>query len=144
MKKPPPVVKGWKDYPSTAKPIIPKSESESKGVDLALKYKPGWTAAQRAEADGKISLLNDGKTVVAKSVRAGTSAASRYKSAGNLVPIGSDVDHAIDLQLGGKDIVSNMWPLDSSVNRSLGAQIQQQIKNFPVGTVIDKITIGDQ
>ena len=47
-----------------------------------------------------------------------------------------------DLQLGGSDTIRNMWPLDSSVNWSLGAQIQQQIKNLPPGTKINRVTIG--
>jgi len=118
--------------------------AESTGVDLSLTYKPGWSAAKRTEADVKVQILNDGETVVTQSTRSGTSAASRYRSAGNQIPAGSDVDHAIDLQLGGSDTVSNMWPLNSSVNRSLGAQIQQQIKNIPPGTVINKVTIGDR
>ena len=40
------------------------------------------------------------------------------------VPAGYDVDHVIDLQLGSADHVSNMRPLDASVNRSMGAQIR--------------------
>lgn len=52
------------------------------------------------------------------------------------------VDHKIDLQLGGSDTLSNMWPLDSSVNRSLGAQIQRNIQGLPEGTIIDRVTIG--
>jgi hypothetical protein len=49
----------------------------------------------------------------------------------------------VDLQLGGSDTVNNMWPLDSSVNRSLGAQIQHLIKDLPIDTRIDRVTIGD-
>ncbi|CCV07983.1 hypothetical protein MESS2_660022 [Mesorhizobium metallidurans STM 2683] len=37
-----------------------------------------------------------------------------------------------------------MAPLDSSVNRSLGAQIQNLIKDLPYGTRINKVTIGDR
>jgi len=88
--------------------------------------------------------LTEGDTVVSQATRSGTSAASRYRSAGNQIPAGSDIDHAIDLQLGGSDTLSNMWPLNSSVNRSLGAQIQQQIKNLPPGTVINRVTIGER
>lgn len=54
------------------------------------------------------------------------------------------MDHAIDLQLGGADKVSNMWPLDSSVNRSLGSQIPHQIKDLPPDTIVDKVTIGER
>lgn len=111
-------------------------------VDLNLKYKDGWTAAQRAAADAKCQALCDTSTVVTQAQRSGTSASSRYKSAGNTVPSGHDVDHVVDLQLGGSDTLSNMLPLDSSVNRSLGSQIHHQIKNLPPGTVIDKVNIN--
>lgn len=35
----------------------------------------------------------------------------------------------------------NMNPLDRSVNRSLGAQINNAIKKYPDGTVFGKFTI---
>ena len=113
------------------------------GVDLALKYKPGWTAEQMAEADAKVEILNNSETVVTQVERSGTSAAIRYRQSEGIVPSGNDVDHMVDLQLGGADILSNMWPLDSSVNRSLGAQIQRQIKDLPTGTRINRVKIGE-
>jgi len=113
------------------------------GVDLQLTYKDGWTDAQRAEADAKVQILNDSDTVVTEVNRSGTSASSRYRQSGGLVPPGYDVDHMVDLQLGGADNVSNMWPLNSSVNRSLGSQIQWQIKGLPPGTIVNRVTIGD-
>lgn len=111
------------------------------GVDLQLRYKDGWTAAQRAAADAKCLALCEADTVVTRVQRSGTSAASRYRRAGNEIPSGSDVDHVHDLQLNGKDVISNMSPLDFSVNRSLGAQIQNQIKNLTPGTVINNVYI---
>jgi len=113
----------------------------SDGVDLTLKYKKGWSAAQRAEAAAKAQILNDSETVVTDAERAGTSAASRYRQAGGNIPPGNDVDHVIDLQLGGADSVPNMSPLDASVNRSLGSQIHHRIKNLPVGTRVNRVTI---
>ena len=110
--------------------------------NLQLKYMRGWTPQQIAAADAKVTALNDAETVLSDVNRAGTSAAGRYKSAGNIIPPGSDVDHTIDLQLGGSDTLSNMSPLDSSVNRSLGAQVYQQTKDLPIGTIIDEVTIG--
>jgi len=59
------------------------------------------------------------------------------------VPPGSDVDHMVDLPLGGNDTTPNMSPLDKSVNRSLGAQIYQQAKGLPPGTKINNVKIGD-
>lgn len=113
----------------------------TKKVDLNLKYKDGWTDAQKAAADAKCQALCDANTVVTQAQRSGTSASSRYKRAGNTVSPGNDVDHVVDLQLGGADSVSNMLPLNSSVNRSLGSQIHHQIKNLPAGTVVDKVNI---
>lgn len=67
---------------------------------------------------------------------------NRYRRA-EQVPSGRDIDHMVDLQLGGSKTADNLWSLDSSVNRSLGAQVQQQIKNLPPGTRINRVTIGD-
>ena len=52
-----------------------------------------------------------------------------------------DVDHIHDLQLGGKDTMSNLQMLNKGVNRSVGPQVQHQVKNVPVGTKIKKIEI---
>jgi hypothetical protein len=43
--------------------------AERTGVDLALTCKPGWTAAQRAEADLKVKILTAGDMVVSQSTR---------------------------------------------------------------------------
>lgn len=54
-----------------------------------------------------------------------------------------DADHLHELQLGGADQKSALWMLDKKVNRSLGAQIQSQLKDVPIGTKItDVITKG--
>ncbi|OPX42854.1 hypothetical protein CLHUN_31780 [Ruminiclostridium hungatei] len=121
-----------------------KGASEVKnGVNIELKYKDGWTAAQRVEADAKVQALTEAPTVKTAPNRSGTSASSRYKKANgpDSVPQGKDVDHTIDLQLGGADDILNMNPLDNSVNRSLGKQIQNKIKDYPVGTQFDEFTI---
>ncbi|WP_292570410.1 hypothetical protein [Mesorhizobium sp.] len=112
--------------------------------DLHLFYMPHWTAAQRLAADLKVAALNAVEKIVTPSVRAPTSASARYKAEGNEVPIGHDVDHVHDLQLGGAEATHNMAPLDSSVNRSLGPQIYHRIKHLPHGTRIGKVTIGDR
>ena len=118
-------------------------KSGTGSVDIELKYKDGWTAAQKAEADAKVKALSDATTVKTPANRGGTSASSRYKSAygKSSVPSGYDVDHTIDLQLGGADDILNMNPLDMSVNRSLGVQIKNAIKDYPDGTVFGKFTI---
>ena len=68
-------------------------KSGTGSVDIDLKYKEGWTTAQRAEADAKVKALSNATTV------------------------------------------------KTSVNRSLGAQIKNAIKDYLDGTVFGQITI---
>ncbi|MEV4640471.1 RHS repeat-associated core domain-containing protein [Actinoplanes sp. NPDC049548] len=97
---------------------------------LEVTYKPGWTQAQRAAADAKIAGMNAaGGMRVTPSVR-GRASSSTWRGAGNSIPAGHDIDHLIELQLGGADDIANMWPLDASVNRSIGRQIANQIKKL--------------
>ncbi|HVX91018.1 MAG TPA: hypothetical protein VHC20_05345, partial [Candidatus Paceibacterota bacterium] len=120
-----------------------KTPAEGGGFDLSLKYKPSWNAAQRAEADVKVQFLSESETVVTSSNRSGTaSAVDRYRAT-EQVPSARDVDHKVDLQLGGTTGTSNLNSLDASVNRSLGAQIHQLIKDLPIGTIIKRVIIGD-
>ena len=98
------------------------------GANLELTYKPDWSPQQIAAADKKVAALNNASRLVVTKVERSGSAADVWRRAGNETVPGTDIDHKIDLQLGGVDDVSNMWPLDSSVNRSLGAQISAQLK----------------
>lgn len=50
-----------------------------------------------------------------------------------------DADHLHELQLGGLDQLSSLSLLDKQVNRSIGAQVQQQIKDLSVGTKITSV-----
>jgi hypothetical protein len=53
----------------------------------------------------------------------------------------SDIDHKIDLQLGGENKLQNLRVLDQSVNRSVGSQIQKQIPKdgkFIIKEVLEK------
>ena len=95
-----------------------------------MTYKPDWTPAQIAAADAKVAALNEAKQLVVTKVERSGSAADVWRRAGNETVPGSDIDHKIDLQLGGPDEVGNMWPLDSSVNRGLGSQISAQLKKL--------------
>ena len=113
-------------------------------IPANLTYKPGWSAAQRIAADSKVAVLNRANPVVSSSTRSGTSAASRYRAAGNDVPTGSDVDHILDLQLGGADDLANLAPLDMSVNRSLGSQISNAIRGAEPGTPVGPFTIMER
>jgi RHS repeat-associated protein len=110
---------------------------------IRLRYRPTWTPAQIAAADRKVALLNQaGGLMKTEPVRSGTSATQRYRQAGNQVPCGCDVDHVRDLQLRGQDVLSNMAPLDRSVNRSLGVQIYNALRDWPEGTSVGGFVIG--
>lgn len=87
--------------------------------------------------------LTEANTVKTSPNRGGTSASSRYKSAygSDSVQTYYDVDHVIELQLGGADDILNMNPLDRSVNRSIGSQIRHQIKDYPYGTEFGEFRI---
>jgi hypothetical protein len=123
-----------------------QGQAASNRLVVRLRYKPGWSPEQIAAADAKVAALNEaaraGEAARALPVRGGTSAAARYRAACGPVPANCDVDHVLDLQLGGEDVLGNMNPLDSSVNRSLGAQIWNAIRDLPTGTKIDRVTIG--
>ena len=114
------------------------------GATLNLTYKPGWSADQIAAADTKVQALNDAGPLTVTSVSRSGSAASVWRAAGNETVSGSDIDHTVDLQLGGVDDVSNMNPLNLSVNRSLGAQIAAQLRGqgLQPGDIVCSITIG--
>nr|WP_316720014.1 polymorphic toxin-type HINT domain-containing protein [Terrisporobacter petrolearius] len=114
-----------------------------KTIEINLKYKKGWTNKQKKQARKKVKALSKAKTVKTSVKRKSSSASSRYRSkhGSSSIPKSHDVDHMIELQLGGADELSNMKPLDKSVNRSLGSQIHHAIKNHPEGTVFGKFTI---
>ena len=117
------------------------TRNEDGSYDLDLSYKDGWSEAQKAAADEKIAALNETEMKVSEVQRGTTSAAETFRNAGNTIPDGCDIDHTKDLQLGGIDDITNMNPLDSSVNRSLGSQINHLIKDMDIGTIINHITI---
>ncbi len=55
-----------------------------------------------------------------------------------------EADHLHELQLGGVDQLSYLAMLDKSVNRSVGAQIMHQVKDWPAGTRIVKIIVENK
>jgi RHS repeat-associated protein len=125
---------------------IAEFPTASSGEHLHLTYKPGWSAEQIAAADLKVQALNEaalrGELHVTPSDRKGTIASKIWARAGNSKPPNTDIDHIVDLQLGGSRELHNMRPLDSSVNRSLGPQIHARTKGIPIGTPIGGVTIG--
>ena len=118
-------------------PHLPSCSQYGKEV-LQLKPKPGWSAAQLKEAYEKVDALDKvGKSggLVKTKVENKTSARALYtKGTGKVIPAGQDADHVIDKQLGGANDISNIKPLDRSVNRSFGKQIQLQLAEFGDGT----------
>ncbi|WP_156888294.1 hypothetical protein [Spirochaeta cellobiosiphila] len=118
---------------------IAKSSDVLEAIDIVLKYKDDWNDVQCAAADLKVQALTEAftrKTVVGPR----KSTANIFRKSNSLEQ-NVEVDHLIDLQLGGLDILENMWSLDKSVNRSLGAQIYQALKDVPAGTVIENFKI---
>ncbi|HET9655068.1 MAG TPA: polymorphic toxin-type HINT domain-containing protein [Kineosporiaceae bacterium] len=110
----------------------------AKWYELIIKPpKDGWNPYQMKQARAKIKALQKAKLV--KTDVAGKrhgSASSRWKRAGKTKPANHDIDHVIELQLGGRDEIENMKPLDSSVNRSFGSQFKNQLKKIPLGARI--------
>lgn len=54
---------------------------------------------------------------------------------------GQQIDHAHELQLGGKDEHANMWAIDAATNHGMGGQINSQLSQVPNGAQNIKINI---
>lgn len=46
---------------------------------------------------------------------------------------GVDGDHVHEIQMGGEDVIANLWPLGYSPNRAAGGIIRQIIVHYPSG-----------
>ena len=116
---------------------------KNKVLILLFDEKGVW--AQKLQADQKVKALSEAKTVKSAIESNRNSARTMVKNAfgKNSVLPTEDVDHIIDLQLGGNNSLSNLQALDRSVNRSLGAQISRAIRGYDQGTVFSKFTISD-
>jgi hypothetical protein len=79
-------------------------------------------AAKRLVAEAKEEYVEASRVVVAKLGEA------EY---GKITLKNKDVDHILDLQLGGTSVLENLQLLDRSVNRSLGSQIMHRLKSVP-------------
>jgi hypothetical protein len=101
------------------------------------KYKKGWSKEQIEAADAKVAAINAADQLVytnAEEARGNISAADLWRTAGLTIPAGSDIDHIVDVQLGGSpNDINNLSPLDESVNCSLGPQIYRQVKRYVEG-----------
>ena len=108
---------------------------------LRLRYGTEWTRKQRKAADEKVKALYEaaqkGALKKSKTAPSRESASSTFtKGTGKPVPDGYDVDHTHDRQLGGNDDISNLKLLDKTVNRSLGKQVELQIRSLEFGAPI--------
>ena len=118
---------------------------ESGVTPRPFRFMKKWNAEDRAAADMKALQLRSLPVRRAPPApRPPCSAAKVWKDAGREIPPGHDVDHIVDLQLDGTHTLDNMQLLPSTVNRSLGAQVANRIKNLPIGTLIKGWTIGDE
>jgi len=123
--------------------IEAKPGTRENPIDVHLKYKQEWTDEQRVQADAKLQALSEGYTEKSITQKQRKPLKETFLKINNLdrIPEGYDLDHIIDLQLGGLDDIMNTQLLDRSVNRSLGAQIMHAIAQYEVGTVLGKFTI---
>jgi len=51
------------------------------------------------------------------------------------------VDHMQDLQVGGGDVVENLWLLDRDTNSAIGFQVWAQIRDMKDGEAITDVII---
>jgi len=115
--------------------------TQTEAIDIQLKMKENWTAEQKAQAIEKTEELTKSKTIVTENYTRAPNTRGRFVKAGGKVEKNQDVDHVIELQLGGSNDLSNLKAIDKSVNRSIGKQINNWIKNLPAGTKIGEVKI---
>lgn len=46
---------------------------------------------------------------------------------------GMDGDHVVEIQMGGHDVIENLWPLDAGENRGAGSKLSQEKATLPSG-----------
>ena len=112
-------------------------------ITIELKVKKGWTPEQQTAARNKIAIASSqNPTVVEAAPMRSSNLRSQFIKSGGHVTSFQDVDHILDLQLGGTNEMFNLQGLDMSVNRSLGSQIQKQIQNLAPGTKVNIVIKG--
>lgn len=76
-----------------------------------------------------LSLKGNEKNIILGNLESIKTRVSRpyWDKDGNYVP--HDVDHKIEIQLGGSNTIDNMWLLEANANRSSGSQIKNSKKN---------------
>ncbi len=120
----------------------PFKTAEYQGVNLTINAKATWDASQIAQAEAKAEALTKAETIVTKNpVARQANLRGKFVKAGGQVKPTDDVDHIVELQLGGNDQLNNLQALDKSVNRSFGSQIKSQIKNLPDNSKVNKVIL---
>jgi RHS repeat-associated protein len=109
---------------------------------LTIECKASWPAAARASGYMKVVVIQAyaaaGKLSVKRGARtAAVKAAQKAFRIANKLGSGIDADHLVDLALNGPPSI--LWPLNSTINRSIGAQIGNQIRKLNPGDVIRKV-----
>jgi len=137
------------DLGATIVPFFPAGAgvmvgSTNRGVTVVLKKMPKWTDKQVKDALFKVDVLNLSKiTRISQYSRKKTYQRNKYiqkYGKGSILP-NKDIDHAREMQIGGVDELYNYMQLDSSVNRSIGKQIQLRFDELPVGTTVDNFIL---
>ena len=115
-------------------------------TEIAIKMKKGWSQEQIDAMVTKINQVNERNPIVTRveEQARNPSATSIWRRAGRDFESGKDVDHILDLRLGGENVLENMQLLDRSVNRSFGAQIGNAIRHGKIGedTVVRFAVMG--
>ena len=113
--------------------------------DVMFRYHRNWDEYQRASADAKATMMTKADIDFPRAPTprnpANTARFAREHPVGSptsphavkyLDGYSHDVDHITGLQLGGRDDASNMWHLQSGVNRSEGAQTAALLRRTDV------------
>jgi RHS repeat-associated protein len=131
------VTKGEMD--AKTEPSLNSSEIapyEHAPIVIGLKLKPTWTPEQVTEGYNKAQAISDNPDarIIRNPPPRQANLRKRFISQGGNINSTQDLDHTLDLQLGGTDAMSNLKGINTSVNRSFGPQINQQTRNMPDGT----------
>jgi hypothetical protein len=123
--------------------VVRRGPLEGDSCTLVLRcradFSPSEVRAMAHKARDLNAAARRGELVVTRVTSKSRSSTSAFRRANRLVD--KDWDHVIELQLGGRDVISNLRRIPSSVNRSAGAQIARQLRNVPAGTRIRQVRL---
>jgi len=118
--------------------------ADADSCTLTIHCRSSWTPDEVEQAEQKVQDL-DSAARRGDLAKTDVSGASRSEAKSfrdnNVVPSGADVDHVLELQVGGQDVSTNLRALSSRVNRSIGSQIRAQLAGVAYGTRISRVFI---